>query len=85
MAGVVHDGNRLKAQKARIVSATNSRSVVEMELAEGKNREIRRLFETEGLTVTRLERTRIGRIRLGELPSGKWRTLTEPEIKSLLD
>ena len=60
------------------------RSVVELELAEGKNREARRLFESQGLTVKGLARTQIGKIKLGELRPGKWRTLTESEIKSLL-
>jgi 23S rRNA pseudouridine2605 synthase len=82
--GVTHEGEKLKADKARLVSANNSNSVVELELTEGKNREVRRLFESQGLEVKRLVRTQIGKIKLGELPSGKWRTLTEPEIKSLL-
>jgi 16S rRNA U516 pseudouridylate synthase RsuA-like enzyme len=42
------------------------------------------LFESQGLTVTHLRRTQIGRIKLGELPLGKWRTLTGPEIRTLL-
>ncbi len=82
--GIEHEGDTLKAQKARLISASNSRSVVELDLAEGKNREVRRLFESQGLTVKQLVRTQIGKIKLGELPAGKWRTLTEPEIKSLL-
>jgi 23S rRNA pseudouridine2605 synthase len=82
--GVSHDGEQLKAEKARLLSANNSTSVVELELGEGKNREVRRLFESQGLEVSRLVRTQIGKIKLGELPSGKWRTLTEAEIKSLL-
>ena len=82
--GVVNEGETLKANKAQILSASNSKSTVELELTEGKNREIRRLFIVLGLTITRLVRTQIGRIKLGELPAGKWRTLTEPEIKSLL-
>ncbi len=82
--GVTDGGETLKVEKARVLSANNSNSVVELELAEGKNREVRRLFETQGLEVNRLVRTQIGKIKLGELPSGKWRTLTEPEIKSLL-
>jgi pseudouridine synthase len=82
--GITDAGETLKAEKARLVSANNSNSVVELELAEGKNREVRRLFASQGLTVKKLVRTQIGKIKLGELPSGKWRTLTEPEIKSLL-
>lgn len=84
LAGIMHEGESLRAAKVRIVSANRSQSVVELELTEGKNREVRRLFETEGMAVRRLQRVRIGKIKLGELPSGKWRTLTEPEIKSLL-
>ncbi|MDB6109647.1 MAG: pseudouridine synthase [Pedosphaera sp.] len=82
--GVSHEGEQLKAEKARLLSANNSTSVVELELSEGKNREVRRLFESQGLEVSRLVRTQIGKIKLGELPGGKWRTLTASEIKSLL-
>jgi len=57
---------------------------VELELAEGKNREVRRLFESQGLTVRRLVRTQIGKIKLGELKPGRWRALTQSEIKTLL-
>jgi pseudouridine synthase len=83
-AGVWYDGERYKAEKVRLVSATQSQSVVELDLAEGKYREVRRLFESQGRTVKRLQRTQIGKIKLGELRPGKWRTLTEAEIKSLL-
>ena len=82
--GVFHMGERLKAEKARRLSGSKAQSVVELELAEGKYREVRRLFEAEGITVKRLQRIQIGKIKLGELKPGKWRTLTEPEIKSLL-
>lgn len=82
--GLWHQGESLKAEKARLVSGGAAQSVVELELAEGKYREVRRLFESQGRTVKRLQRTQIGRIKLGELRPGKWRTLTEPEIKSLL-
>jgi 23S rRNA pseudouridine2605 synthase len=82
--GMYDAGERLKAERARIISASKSRSLVELELAEGKNREVRRLFELQGLAVERLQRIQIGPIRLGQLRPGKWRTLTEPEIKSLL-
>ncbi len=82
--GVYCGGEKLKADKAKLISSSRSRSVVELELSEGRNREVRRLFESQGLAVKRLLRTQIGKIRLGELKPGKWRTLTEPEIKSLL-
>jgi 23S rRNA pseudouridine2605 synthase len=78
--GVFHNGEKLKAESARQVS----RNVVELELGEGKNREVRRLFESQGLIVKRLQRTQIGKIKLGELKPGRWRALTETEIKTLL-
>jgi 23S rRNA pseudouridine2605 synthase len=82
--GISHEGERLKAEKARLVSASKSQSVVELELAEGKYREVRRLFESQGRSVKALQRIQIGKIKLGELRQGKWRTLTGTEIKSLL-
>ena len=82
--GVWHAGEKLRALAARLVSAGNARSVVELELGEGKNREVRRLFESQNLAVKRLQRTQIGKIKLGELKPGRWRMLTETEIKTLL-
>ncbi|MBI2927177.1 MAG: rRNA pseudouridine synthase [Pedosphaera parvula] len=82
--GVVLEGETLKAERVRVLSANNTHSLVELELTEGKNREVRRLFEAHNFTVSRLVRTQIGSIKLGELPAGKWRTLTDVEIKSLL-
>lgn len=82
--GILQQGEKLKAERARLISASNATSVVEMELGEGKNREVRRMFESQGLPVKRLQRTQIGKIKLGELKLGRWRALTEPEIKTLL-
>ncbi len=82
--GIFDGGEKLKALSARLVSGSRARSVVELELGEGKNREVRRLFESQGLAVKRLQRTQIGKIKLGELKPGRWRTLTEAEIKTLL-
>jgi 23S rRNA pseudouridine2605 synthase len=82
--GIFDGGERLKALSARLVSGGRAHSVVELELGEGKNREVRRLFESQGLTVKRLQRMQIGKIKLGELKPGRWRTLTETEIKTLL-
>jgi len=84
LRGVWHAGEKLQAQAARLISTGRSRSVVELELAEGKNREVRRLFESQNLAVKRLQRIQIGKIKLGELKPGRWRALTETEIKTLL-
>lgn len=84
MAGVEEGGERLKVQKASLISASNSHSEAELELAEGKNREIRRIFAALNIEVRQLKRIKIGPIKLGELPPGKWRALTETEIHTLL-
>jgi 23S rRNA pseudouridine2605 synthase len=81
--GVDHNGQMLRAQKVTLLSANRSRSVVELELTEGKNREIRRMFATQEIKIIRLIRMQIGSVKLGELPAGKWRTLTKTEIESL--
>jgi 23S rRNA pseudouridine2605 synthase len=84
LQGVRHEGELLRAEKIKVLDATKSRSVVELVLGEGKNREVRRMFESIGREVTQLVRTQIGKVKLGELPMGKWRTLTADEVKSLL-
>jgi 23S rRNA pseudouridine2605 synthase len=82
--GIFHGGEKLKAEKTRLMGSSNAKSVVELELSEGKNREVRRLFESQNFSVKRLQRVQIGKIKLGELKLGKWRTLTAAEIKTLL-
>ncbi len=81
--GVKHREAVLRAQKASLLNSNRSRSVIRMELTEGKNREIRRMFATQEMKVIRLVRMQIGNVKLGELPAGKWRTLTKTEIESL--
>lgn len=81
----VHDkGELLRAESVKILGSKHAVNLVEVMLKEGKNREIRRLFESQGLEIERLQRVQIGSIKLGQLPKGKWRALTGPEIKSLM-
>ena len=60
-----------------------SRTVV-ISLCEGKNREIRRLFETLNIKVVQLKRITIGGLELGDLPLGKYRELSEEEVKMFI-
>lgn len=83
-AGITVEGDVLRAEKVRLLNHNNTHSVLELVLTEGKNREVRRLLSALGYTVDRLQRIQIGCVKLGELPEGRWRTLTESEIKSLL-
>lgn len=82
--GVMSAGEKLQARRARLVSAGDTSSIVELELTEARNREATRLFESQNLILRRLQRVRIGCIALGPLKPGKWRRLTETEVKSLL-
>ena len=57
--------------------------MLEIIIFEGRNRQIRKMCETVGLEVARLKRTAIGSVKLGMLPTGKWRELTEDEVHRL--
>jgi len=84
LKGVYDREEVLRAEQGRVLKNNHSHSLVELTLSEGKNREVRRLFESQGLEIERLQRVQIGPVKLGQLPKGKWRTLTAPEIKSLM-
>lgn len=61
----------------------NNRTKVRIAIKEGKNRQVRRMFEAVGHPVIYLKRDRIGDIRLTALEPGKWRYLTDKELESL--
>jgi 23S rRNA pseudouridine2605 synthase len=81
LRGIVLDGQRARIEQLHPVSLTRLRVV----LRQGINRQIRRMFATVGYHVKHLVRVRIGSLRLGDLPRGHWRTLTESDLKSLQD
>jgi 23S rRNA pseudouridine2605 synthase len=79
---VMIDGRPVQAQGVRVRSV--GRGVeIELTLAEGRQRIVRRLAEELGLKVEWLHRIAYGPIRLGGLPEGKYRRLTPREIGSL--
>jgi 23S rRNA pseudouridine2605 synthase len=67
----------------RIKSRRKQSSILEMVLDEGRNREVRRLLARVGHKVQRLKRVAVGPVRLGDLPTGAVRLLTNKEIDSL--
>lgn len=74
--GLELDGKPLKPARVSWQNEDQLRFV----LREGKKRQIRRMCELTGLKVVGLKRIRIGKIVLGNLPSGQWRYLGEDEI-----
>ena len=78
------DGYKLKPVKVRIVSAKNGATNTLFTLSEGRNRQIRKMCEVCGLTIMRLTRISVGKLKLGELERGKWRELTMNEVNYLL-
>lgn len=79
LRGVMLDGERARAERIFPINQTQLRVV----LRQGINRQIRRMFYEVGYDVKRLVRTRIGNLRLGDLPRAHWRPLTGAELKSL--
>ncbi len=78
--GLRLEGIFYKAVKAEEMNAHRMRVI----LIEGKNREIRRVFESKGAAIKSLERVRIGNVLLGSLKPGEFRDLTESEVQGLL-
>lgn len=74
---------RAAAVEARIVRRDREKTTIELTLAEGRNRQVRRLLARLGHPVVRLERVRLGPIRLKGLRRGEWRELTSGELQAL--
>jgi 23S rRNA pseudouridine2605 synthase len=70
----------LHAHDAIIRKASSRESHLTVELREGKNREVRRLFGAIGHEVTRLKRVQFGGLALGALGPGEWRELSRDEV-----
>jgi 23S rRNA pseudouridine2605 synthase len=79
--GIESQGEQLRPRRLELEAGGRSR--VSVVLAEGKKREVRRMFEAVGQRVVRLRRMRFGPLRLGDLPPGQHRPLTKEEIEQL--
>jgi 23S rRNA pseudouridine2605 synthase len=83
-SGVELDDGKARMDKVRVVDAVPGQSMLEVVLHEGRNRIVRRMFEAVGFPVTRLVRTRIGPIALGDLKVGRSRVLGRTELGTLM-
>ena len=79
-SGIELDGVLTKKCKAHIVETNKDYTKVEITIKEGKNRQVRRMFEAIGKNVELLRRVSIGQLRLKGLDRGQFRPLTEQEI-----
>ena len=85
LSGIDLDDGPVRADACRVVDQALGRSLVEVVIHEGRNRIVRRLFDSLGHPVRGLVRTAIGEVRLGDLPSGTTRHLQRGELAGLLD
>ena len=78
----LEDGPALPADVTRLRGGANH-TVLRITITEGRNRQVRRMFEAIGSKVLKLVRTSIGPLRIGDLPIGAWRELTGEEVSAL--
>ncbi len=80
---VLDDGHKTLPATVRVVAEDEGRSVLEIVLKEGRNRQIRRMCEAVGLRVARLKRSAVGPVKLGMLQPGQYRHLSRQEVAML--
>lgn len=84
---IVLDGYQIRTPQVRLLrtmSSNSGKAQLLVTIHEGRNRQVRRMCAAAGMDVQRLVRVQEGPVRLNDLPSGKWRYLTDKEVESLL-
>ncbi|MCC6173670.1 MAG: rRNA pseudouridine synthase [Chloroflexi bacterium] len=81
--GVDLDGKRTAPARFDVIDRLPDGAWLRVVLREGRNRQIRRMLAGVGLAAVRLRRVRVGSVTLGELPPGRWRRLTDTEVRAL--
>jgi 23S rRNA pseudouridine2605 synthase len=82
--GLEVDGKITAPTEVRVLQQDKEKSVLEIILHEGRNRQIRKMCEELNLEVARLKRTAEGSVKLGMLPQGKWRDLKKEELEKMM-
>lgn len=81
---VTLDGYTIKKPDVKLISAdADGKAQLEIIIHEGRNRQVRRMCDIAGMPVERLIRIAEGSVRLRNLPLGKWRYLTDEEVRLL--
>lgn len=80
--GILIDNKKTYPAEIKIIQITKSQTTLTIKIHEGRNRQIRNMFASLGHDVKYLQRIQIGKILLGSLEKGKYRTLTSKEINA---
>lgn len=83
LGGLELEDGFVKPRMVNVVQSVPGGSLVEIEISEGRNREVRRIFEEVGHPVRRLVRTHVGPLMLGRLKPGSFRRLSIEEVRAL--
>jgi len=81
--GVMVDGRKTARAKVRILDFKGLYTDILVSIHEGRNRQVRKMVEQVGHQVVMLRRIRFGPLKLGDLPRGMWRELTQEELNEL--
>lgn len=82
--GVLLDGKLTSPAKVEVLKPSKHGCEIKVTIHEGRNRQVRRMFEAVGAEVTSLKRISVGNVTLGNLPEGKWRHLNDAERQRLM-
>ncbi len=82
--GVMLDDHKTAPARVGVIRQEAFAAVVRITIHEGRNRQVRRMFEETGHKVLQLRRVRFGPLELGSLPRGAWRELTPEEKRRLM-
>ena len=82
--GVLLDGKLTSPAKVEVLKPGKRGVEIKVTIHEGRNRQVRRMFEAIGAEVVSLKRISVGNVTLGNLPEGKWRHLNDAERQRLM-
>lgn len=81
--GIMIDGHTTSDAQVKIINKSADQAKLTMTIHEGRNRQIRKMFETVGCHVSYLKRTAVGNLTIGSLALSQWRYLTEKDFSLL--